>query len=152
MRVKHRGRREPRPLKMALLCGAAAVLIAAAVRCGRIDDKRGEYIGRFDLSHYCLETWNEYHSCGNSEYGCEGDRLRPGVSLAVPGSVLEKYPVGTRVLLVYPDGRQEERVIEDTGAALEELNRIDLPVKTHDEALELGVISGVKMYTLRESK
>ncbi len=135
-----------KPIKKAFIFAALAALTLAAARCG---GRRGEYIGTFDVSHYCLETWSgQYHICGNSAYGCEGDKLSPDRSLAAPASVLEKYPVGTKVLLVYPDGSKEKRVIEDTGRALERLHRLDLPVKTHREAVELGVIEGVELYTL----
>ncbi len=132
-----------RSLRLAAIFGALAVLALAVTRCGG----RGEYIGTFDLSHYCLEVWNGDHMCGNSAYGCGGDRLVPGKSLAVPAGVLEKYPVGTKVVLVYPNGREERLIIHDTGRALEELGRLDMPVYSHSEALELGVIEGVKLYT-----
>lgn len=124
---------------------AAALLIAVAVlrSCAL---RRGEYIGTFDMSHYCLEQWGGYHICGNSEYGCRGDELVPKKSLAVPASVLEKYPVGTEVVAVYPNGDRDRLVIHDTGQALERLGRIDLPVKTHSEAMRLGVIYGVRLY------
>lgn len=111
--------------------------------------RRGEYIGTFDLSHYCLEQWDGYHMCGNSAYGCEGDKLVPGKSVAVPASVLEEYPVGTKVMAIYPDGGRTVLVIHDTGGALERMGRIDVPVKTHSEAMRLGVISDVELYTVR---
>lgn len=133
-------------LKKALIFGALAVIVAGAARCG---GRKGDYIGEFDLSHYCLETWSGEHMCGNSRYGCGGDELDPDRSLAVPEEVLEKYPVGTRVILVYPDGREEKRVIEDTGRALGRLGRLDLPVETHEEAMERGVIENVKLYEMK---
>ena len=128
---------------------AVVVLILIALALKLQVGVKGEHIGTFDVSHYCLEVWNGYHICGNSPYGCGGDRLVPGKSLAVPGSVLEKYPVGTRVLLQYPDGKKEKLIIQDTGRALERMGRIDLPVSTHDEALRRGVIEGVELYTLK---
>ncbi len=134
-----------RHLKMAAIFGALAVLTLAVTRCGG----RGEYIGTFDLSHYCLEVWNGSHICGNSAYGCGGDRLVPGKSLAVPADVLEKYPVGTKVVLVYPDGKEEHLIIQDTGRALGELGRLDMPVYSHSEALELGVVENVKLYAAK---
>ncbi|MCH5187327.1 MAG: hypothetical protein J1F63_02900 [Oscillospiraceae bacterium] len=132
-----------RKLRAVVLILSLVVLISACPR-------RGEYIGTFDLSHYCLEVWNgEYHICGNSEYGVRGDKLVPGKSLAVPASVLKVYPVGTKVMAVYPDGHSDTLVIQDTGRALERLGRIDLPVKSHKQALDLGVIKGVELYTVK---
>lgn len=130
--------------KRAALIAVFAILILLC-SCPR----RGDYIGTFDMSHYCLEKWDGEHICGNSEYGAGGDKLKPGRSLAVPASVLAKYPIGTKVLAVYPDGGSDTLVIQDTGSALEELGRIDLPVRTHKKALELGVIEGVKLYALK---
>ena len=137
-----------RQTKRGLLMAAILILIALAVRFH--GGSKGEYIGTFDVSHYCLEVWEgEYHICGNSPYGCGGDRLVPGESLAVPGSVLEKYPVGTKVMLRYPDGKKETLVIQDTGRALERLWRLDLPVSTHKEALSRGVIEDVELYKIK---
>lgn len=132
-----------RKLRAAVVILSLAVLLSACPR-------RGEYIGTFDMSHYCLEVWSgEYHICGNSKLGVGGDRLVPEESLAVPASVLETYPVGTKVIAVYPDGHSETLVIHDTGRALERLGRIDLPVKSHKQALSLGVIEGVELYTVK---
>ena len=127
---------------------AAVVLLTLAAVLASCP-RRGDYIGTFDMSHYCLEVWNGEHICGNSAVGVAGDKLVPGRSLAVPASVLERYGVGTRVIAIYPDGHRDELVIEDMGSALEELGRIDLPVKTHKQALKLGVIEGVKLYTAK---
>lgn len=88
--------------------------------------------------------------CGNSEYGCRGDELTPEKSLAVPKYLLDKYPVGTKVMAVYPDGNEEVLIIHDTGQALGRLNRIDLPVRTHKEAMRRGVIENVELYTLKK--
>ena len=131
-------RRGVAALAALLLLGFAALRLSGP--------KTGELIGSFDMSHYCLESLNGEHLCGNSAYGCKGDRLIPGKSLAVPASVLEGYPVGTRVIAVYPDGRQARLIIHDTGRALEGLGRIDLAVKTHDTALQMGVVEGVMLY------
>lgn len=129
---------------------AAMVLLLLVLAIKLHAGRKGEYIGTFDMSHYCLETWEgEYHICGNSAYGCRGDRLVPGKSIAVPKSVLEEYPVGTKVLLRYPDGRKERLVIHDTGRVLEALGRIDMPVSTHREAMSRGVVENVELYTLK---
>ena len=146
-RVNIRRRSRKRPRKRILLAAALILLLIMALWIR--GDRKGEYIGTYDMSHYCLEQWDGYHICGNSAYGCGGDRLVPGKSLAVPKSVLAKYPVGTKVLLQYPDGRKEKLIIHDTGRALERLDRVDMPVNTHQEALNRGVIEGVELYTLK---
>lgn len=133
--------------KRLILGTLAAAVSVMAVKCAL--PGKGDYIGEFDMSHYCLEQRSGYHICGNSAYGCNGDKLQPGRSVAVPASVIKKYPVGTKVLAVYPDGSSDNLVIQDTGSALERLHRIDMPVETHEEAMRLGVIKNVKLYKMR---
>ncbi len=127
---------------------AALAMLLICVLISSCPGKR-EYIGTYDMSHYCLEEWGEYHICGNSELGVGGDTLVPGRSIAVPRPLLAKYPVGTEVEAVYPDGERERLVIHDTGQALERLGRIDMPVKTHSEAMKKGVIKGVELYLIK---
>ncbi len=124
---------------------AALILTAVFIRCC-CGIRKGRYIGEFDMSHYCLEQWDGYHICGNSAYGCKGDKLVPGESIAVPKYLLETCPVGTKVVAVYPDGHEDLLTVHDTGQALSRLGRLDMPVKTHTEAMRLGVIKGVRLY------
>lgn len=131
--------------KIVMLAATVLFLFTVISSCPR----RGEYIGTFDMSHYCLERWDGEHICGNSPYGSGGEKLVPEKSLAVPASVLSSYPEGTKVVAVYPDGGSDVLVIQDTGGALERLGRIDMAVKTHSEALRRGVIKGVKLYILK---
>jgi 3D (Asp-Asp-Asp) domain-containing protein len=75
-----------------------------------------------------------------------GTRIRPGV-IAVDPRII---PLGSRVLIKYPDGRSEYAVAEDTGGAIKG-HRIDVAKSTVGEARGFG-IKPVKVYVLNRSE
>lgn len=71
-----------------------------------------------------------------------GTQIRPGV-IAVDPRVI---PLGSQVLIKYPDGSKEYAVAEDTGGAIKG-HRIDVAKWTVNEAYRFG-IKPVKVYVL----
>ncbi|SDF20740.1 3D domain-containing protein [Sporomusa acidovorans] len=71
-----------------------------------------------------------------------GTQVRPGV-IAVDPRVI---PLGSRVMIKYPDGSKEYAVAEDTGGAIKG-HRIDIAKWTVKEAYRFG-IKPVKVYVL----
>lgn len=71
-----------------------------------------------------------------------GTTVRPGV-IAVDPRVI---PLGSRVMIKYPDGSKEYAVAEDTGGAIKG-HRIDIAKWTVKEAYRFG-IKPVKVYVL----
>ena len=87
-----------------------------------------EYLGRFKISHYCCEPYK--HICGDGKgLTRTGIPVHPGL-ISVDPSVI---PLGSTVVI---DGVEYQA--EDTGGMIKG-NKIDMAVKTHEEALELGV-------------
>jgi len=72
-----------------------------------------------------------------------GTQVRPGV-IAVDPRVI---PLGSRVMIKYPDGTKEYAVAEDTGGAIKG-HRIDIAKWTVKEAYRFG-IKPVKVYVLQ---
>lgn len=100
-------------------------LIEAALlaRATRLDD--------VTVTHYgvCVEC------CGKTDgITASGVRATPGVTVAVDPDVI---PLGADVLVDYGDGEIHYYKADDVGGAIQG-NRIDLCVKTHEEALQLG--------------
>lgn len=71
-----------------------------------------------------------------------GTKVRPGV-IAVDPRII---PLGSRVMIKYPDGSKEYAVAEDTGGAIKG-HRIDIAKWTVKEAYRFG-IKPVKVYVL----
>lgn len=81
----------------------------------------------------------------NDQWGTKthlGTEVRPGI-IAVDPRVI---PLGSRVMIKYPDGRKEYAVAEDTGGAIKG-PRIDVAKWTVGEAKQFG-IKAVKVYVL----
>lgn len=81
----------------------------------------------------------------NDQWGTKthlGTEVRPGV-IAVDPRVI---PLGSRVMIKYPDGHREYAVAEDTGGAIKG-RRIDVAKWTVGEAKQFG-IKAVKVYVL----
>jgi 3D (Asp-Asp-Asp) domain-containing protein len=81
----------------------------------------------------------------NAQWGNKthmGTQIRPGV-IAVDPRVI---PLGSRVMIKYPDGSKEYAVAEDTGGAIKG-HRIDIAKWTVKEAYRFG-IKPVKVYVL----
>ncbi|MDU2064548.1 MAG: 3D domain-containing protein [Sporomusaceae bacterium] len=81
----------------------------------------------------------------NDQWGSKtrlGTEIRPGV-IAVDPRII---PLGSRVMIQYPDGSKEYAVAEDTGGAIKG-NRIDVAKWTVREANHFG-IKAVKVYVL----
>lgn len=79
---------------------------------------------------------------GNKTY--LGTQVRPGI-IAVDPRVI---PLGSHVLIRYPDGHTEHAVAEDTGGAIKG-HRIDVAKWTVSEAQKFGV-KPVKVYVLKD--
>lgn len=89
---------------------------------------KGEYIGKFKITHYCLCT-----IC-NGSWGNQtayGGAIRPGVTIAVDPSVIRK------LAWVYIDG-YGLRLAEDIGGAIRGYH-IDMAMADHQEARDMGV-------------
>lgn len=71
-----------------------------------------------------------------------GTKVRPGV-IAVDPRII---PLGSHVMIKYPDGTKEYAVAEDTGGAIKG-HRIDIAKRTVSEAYKFG-IKPVKVYVL----
>jgi 3D (Asp-Asp-Asp) domain-containing protein len=81
----------------------------------------------------------------NDQWGTKthiGTEVRPGI-IAVDPRVI---PLGSRVMIKYPDGHKEYAVAEDTGGAIKG-RRIDVAKWTVGEAKQFG-IKAVKVYVL----
>lgn len=79
---------------------------------------------------------------GNKTY--LGTHVRPGI-IAVDPDVI---PLGSKVLIQYPDGRSSYAVAEDVGGAIKG-NRIDVAKWTVDEANDFGM-KDAKVYILEK--
>lgn len=87
-----------------------------------------EYIGQFKISHYCCEPYK--HICGDGKgLTRTGIPVHPGL-ISVDPTII---PLGSTIVI---DG--VEYRAEDTGGMIKG-NKIDMAVKTHEEALALGV-------------
>lgn len=85
------------------------------------------------ITYYCAERYP--HICGTGDgITATGDIVTPGVTCAVDPSVI---PYGSIVSVDYGDGVLHEYVAQDAGAWIDG-SHIDICVKSHTEALELG--------------
>jgi 3D (Asp-Asp-Asp) domain-containing protein len=85
----------------------------------------------------------------NDQWGSKtylGTQIRPGV-IAVDPRVI---PLGSRVLIKFPDGHTVYAIAEDTGGAIKG-NRIDVAKWSMDEAKDFG-IQYVKVYILEKGE
>lgn len=93
------------------------------------NDSRGEYIGRFKITHYC--TCSKCNGGWGSATAWAG-KVTPGVTIAVDPSVIPKLS------WVYIEG-YGVRQAQDCGGAIKG-NHIDMAVSSHSEAMRLGVV------------
>ena len=104
-------------------------------------------LGEFRITHYCACK----KCCGKDEsdpwYGitATGTKATEGRTIAVDPSVI---PYGSRVAVVYDDGRMVEYIAEDCGGAIDGLE-VDVFIADHDRARQLGVKSG-SVYIVNE--
>lgn len=94
------------------------------------------YLGEFTITHYCVEQYP--HTCGGGGSTASGTQVMPYHTVAVDTSVI---PFGTKLYIE----NVGYRIAEDTGGNING-NRLDLAVSTHEEALNLGRMSGVKVW------
>ncbi|MDR3589518.1 MAG: 3D domain-containing protein [Negativicutes bacterium] len=83
----------------------------------------------------------------NDQWGSKtylGTQIRPGV-IAVDPRII---PLGSRVLIKFPDGHSVYAIAEDTGGAIKG-NRIDVAKWSMDEAKDFG-IQYVKVYIIEK--
>ena len=101
-------------------------------------------MGTFTATNYCPcriccgEWADKRPKDENGEsivYTASGTRAQAGRTAAVDPAVI---PMGSRILIRWPDGTEEEYVAEDRGGAIRG-NRIDLYRDGHREALEAGM-------------
>lgn len=100
-----------------------------------------ELLGEYEITHYCscpqcCGVWAENRPVDENGqeivYTASGARAEAGKTIAVDPAVI---PLGSTVII---DGR--EYIAQDTGGAIQG-NRIDIYCSSHQEALELGVIT-----------
>lgn len=85
------------------------------------------------VTFYCVER--RAHICGDGDgLTASGTEVTPYVTVAVDPKVI---PLGSTVLVDFGDGEIHYFVAEDVGGAVKG-NHIDIAVKEHEEALELG--------------
>lgn len=101
------------------------------------DVSRGDLIGRAMVTYYCTEKYPHICNAGPPYKTALGTTPTPGRTIAVDPNII---PLGTHVLI---DGH--EYVAEDTGGAIDGL-RVDIVVKTHEEALAKGKRTNVSVY------
>lgn len=89
-----------------------------------------EYIGTFTITHYCLENYPHICNDGESLYTASGEVPIPYYTVAADESI----EFGTKLII---DGQEYE--VMDRGGAITE-GRLDIAVKTHDEALKKGIV------------
>lgn len=93
------------------------------------------------VTFYCCEK--RKHICGTGDgLTASGTEVTPYVTVAVDPKVI---PLGSTVLVDFGDGVIHYFVAEDVGGAVKG-NHIDIAVKGHQEALELGVKSATVWY------
>lgn len=86
------------------------------------------------VSHYCTELYP--HICGTGDgITASGMRVAPYTTVAVDPDVI---PLGSDVLVDYGDGVIHYYRADDVGAWIKG-NHIDVAVKYHDEAEQLGI-------------
>ena len=85
---------------------------------------QAEYIGTFDCTAYCCETYP--HICGGNGITASGAPVTAGLTVAVDPEVI---PLGT---VLYIEG-VGVRIAQDTGSAIKG-QKIDVAVETHAEA------------------
>ena len=85
------------------------------------------------ITFYCCEEYP--HICGTGTgITASGRRVTPYVSCAVDTSII---PLGSTIMIEY-NGEMVYFRADDTGSAIQG-NRLDIAVRGHQEALELGV-------------
>ncbi|MGN1026019.1 MAG: 3D domain-containing protein, partial [Faecousia sp.] len=101
------------------------------------DAAAGGQIGKFKITYYCCEKYPHICNAGPPYKTATGTTPTAGRTIAVDPNVI---PLGTHVII---DGK--EYIAEDTGGSIESY-RIDICVKTHEEALEKGTRRAVPVY------
>ena len=92
------------------------------------DEYRLVYMGDFKITYYCDERYS--HICGGNGVTASGKKTEVGVTAAADWSVL---PKGSKVYIEGIGWRE----IQDVGGSVNG-KHIDVLVKTHQEALNLG--------------
>lgn len=99
-----------------------------------------EHLGKFTITYYCACE----KCCGKTDgITASGAVAREGVTVAVD---TKSIPLGT---YLYIEGIGY-RVAQDVGGAVKG-NKIDVYVKTHDEALQCGVDKNINVWRLIEN-
>lgn len=94
---------------------------------------RSHKIEDVTITFYCCEEYP--HICGTGTgITASGRRVTPYVSCAVDTSII---PLGSTIIIEY-NGEMVYLRADDTGSAIQG-NRLDIAVRGHQEALELGV-------------
>ena len=99
------------------------------------------YSGKYNCTAYCTEKYA--HTCGTGDgITAPGVPVIDGVTVAVDPKII---PYGT---ILYIEGIGF-RIAQDTGGNIKG-NKIDIAVKTHEDALNFGKKNAVKVWILRE--
>ena len=94
---------------------------------------RSHKIEDVTITFYCCEEYP--HICGTGTgITASGRRVTPYVSCAVDTSII---PLGSTIMIEY-NGEMVYLRADDTGSAIQG-NRLDIAVRGHQEALEMGV-------------
>ena len=94
---------------------------------------RSHKLENVTITFYCYEE--RPHICGTGTgITASGRRVTPYVSCAVDTSII---PLGSTIMIEY-NGEMVYLRADDTGSAIQG-NRLDIAVRGHQEALELGV-------------
>lgn len=90
------------------------------------------FLGEYIATAYCACS----KCCGwNTGITATGTQATQGRTIAVDP---RDIPYGSRVVVIFADGRQHAYIAEDTGGAIRE-KRIDIFFDSHTEALQFGV-------------
>lgn len=90
------------------------------------------YMGQFQITYYCTETYEHICNDGGSGLTSSGTTVTAGRTIATDTSII---PYGTKV---YISGIGW-RTAEDTGGAVNS-KHIDVAVDSHEEAMSKGVV------------
>ena len=122
--------------------------IPATERCYMTDEEVQESFENENIQNALLAKANKIENVKVSHYCCcvkccgkddgitySGVKATPGVTVAVDTSII---PLGSDVLVDYGDGVINYYRADDTGSAIKG-NKLDLCVRSHQEAINLGV-------------
>ena len=122
--------------------------VPATERCYMTEEEVQEDFENYYVERALLAKAHKIEDCTIAHYDCcvlccgktdgitaSGVKATPGVTVAVDTSII---PLGSDVLVDYGDGIINYYRADDTGSAIKG-NKLDLCVRSHQEAINLGV-------------